>query len=241
MVVHAGRAPNSILPLLLAAWSTQVLELLQHGKGHKADAPDDQQLLTAQVLDRFGPLFLDCKGSPSACILCGPARLVALALRGILLGLFVGEQRATGCCGLLHVRFQLLAGHPHLDHLHATCRDSCHAQQPPLPRPPSLAAGLAAHSQPGTALVLLVLLLLLQASYLLWLLVFRPYSSLLLNLTEAVCCGLDLACIAVTTAAYGYTTGGSSTWDGRLQVGLPGMSRATQCVLAPRCEPMHMP
>jgi hypothetical protein len=68
----------------------QAVHLLQQAKGVQ-DALADRQLLAAQVLDRFGGLFTDYKGAPSASLLYGPVKLVALALRGLLLGLFVGE------------------------------------------------------------------------------------------------------------------------------------------------------
>ena len=97
-------------------------------------------------------------------------------------------------------------------------------------------------------MVLLVLLLAIQGAGLRMLVVLRPYSSLLLNLTEAACCSLDLASLSVLAATYGFTRGGdgSSSWVGRLQVGrsapglhcchgLPALSFPCSC-----CHPAYL-
>jgi hypothetical protein len=49
-----------------------------------------QQLLVLEIQDRFGCLFLDFKGSPRACFLFGALKQASLALRGVLLGVFIG-------------------------------------------------------------------------------------------------------------------------------------------------------
>ena len=53
-----------------------------------------QQLLVLEIQDRFGVLFLDFKGTPRACFLFGAFKQVAMALRGVLLGVFVGGEPA---------------------------------------------------------------------------------------------------------------------------------------------------
>jgi hypothetical protein len=60
------------------------------------------QVLVLEIQDRFGCLFLDFKGSPRLCFLFGGLKQATWALRGVLLGVFVGRplpqppaQRAT--------------------------------------------------------------------------------------------------------------------------------------------------
>jgi hypothetical protein len=52
-----------------------------------------QRALSQEVQDRFGPLYLDLKGS-GACFMFGSLRPVLWAARGVLIGIFLGE------CGL---------------------------------------------------------------------------------------------------------------------------------------------
>jgi hypothetical protein len=206
----------------------QALQLQQVPQAKRApDAPAaDRQLLAAQVVDRFGVLFTDYKGAPSTCLLYGPAKLVAMALSGLLIGLFVGE---CGVGALLPSRqpsgrWGAMAPGPALQpcRMCRACRSTQNNMHLGSP------AGLAAHSQPSTAVVLLVLLLAVQVARLLMLVALRPYNSLLLHMTEAACCALDLAGLAVLTAAYSYSqgSGGGSGLSGRLQVG-------AQCTWAP--------
>ena len=51
-----------------------------------------QQVLVMEIQDRFGCLFLDYRGN-QWCMMFGFMRLLVWALRGVLLGLFVGEFR----------------------------------------------------------------------------------------------------------------------------------------------------
>jgi hypothetical protein len=53
-----------------------------------------QQVLLLEVQDRFGGLFLDFKGTSRLCFVFGGLKLLALASRGVLMGVFVGAF----CC-----------------------------------------------------------------------------------------------------------------------------------------------
>jgi hypothetical protein len=60
-------------------------------------APDPQQVLVVQIQDRFGTLFMDYRGTSKACFMFTATKLVATALRGVLLGVFVGGWAAPVC------------------------------------------------------------------------------------------------------------------------------------------------
>ena len=49
-----------------------------------------QQLLVLEIQDRFGCLFLDFKGTPRLCFMFGALKQAVWALRGVLLGVFIG-------------------------------------------------------------------------------------------------------------------------------------------------------
>jgi hypothetical protein len=49
-----------------------------------------QQVLLLEIQDRFGCLFMDFKGSPRACFMFAALKQVAMALRGVVLGVFIG-------------------------------------------------------------------------------------------------------------------------------------------------------
>jgi hypothetical protein len=66
-------------------------------QGSQTDAVP-QQVLVIQIQDRFGPLFLDFKGTSLACFMFGATKLAATAARGILLGAFVGKGLLNGIC-----------------------------------------------------------------------------------------------------------------------------------------------
>jgi hypothetical protein len=53
-----------------------------------------QQVLVLEIQDRFGCLFLDFKGTPHACFMFGAVKQATWALRGVLLGVFVGRWSA---------------------------------------------------------------------------------------------------------------------------------------------------
>ncbi len=55
------------------------------------DQQHDQQVLMLEVQDRFGCLFLDFKGNSRACFMFGVVKQLSAALRGVLLGLFIGR------------------------------------------------------------------------------------------------------------------------------------------------------
>ncbi len=59
-----------------------------------------QQVLVLEIQDRFGCLFLDFKGSPRACFMFGALKQSVWALRGVLMGIFVGGPVALAsvCC-----------------------------------------------------------------------------------------------------------------------------------------------
>ncbi len=50
------------------------------------------QVLVLEIQDRFGCLFLDFKGSPRLCFLFGGLKQLTWALRGVLLGVFIGRR-----------------------------------------------------------------------------------------------------------------------------------------------------
>jgi hypothetical protein len=54
-------------------------------------------VLVLEIQDRLGSLFLDFKGKPRACFMFGAMKQAAWALRGVLLGVFVGELVGTSC------------------------------------------------------------------------------------------------------------------------------------------------
>ncbi len=148
-------------------------------------------MLVLEIQDRFGCLFLDFKGSPRLCFMFGALKQAAWALRGVLLGVFIG-------------------GRP-LCPIPSTEPESCAAAQAPVDKEPASSipttAGLAAQTQTRTAISLLSLLLALQAAFTLLALALRPYISVVLNCIEIACSCLDIAYLAATMAAYLHTSG----------------------------------
>jgi hypothetical protein len=141
-----------------------------------------QQVLVLEIQDRFGCLFLDFKGSPRACFLFGAFKQMSMALRGVLLGVFIGgwaQKQPPGCA----------EGHVAADGSSL------------------FAAGLTARHQSQVAVQLLSLLLALQGAFTLLALALRPYISVVLNIIEVACGFLDVAYLAVTMAAYQHTNG----------------------------------
>jgi hypothetical protein len=63
----------------------------------KQSAADPQQVLVIQILDCFGTLFMDFKGTSPACFMFGATKLCATTARGILLGVFIGGLPAAAC------------------------------------------------------------------------------------------------------------------------------------------------
>jgi hypothetical protein len=61
-------------------------------------ATDPQQVLVIQILDCFGTLFMDFKGTSPACFMFGATKLCSTVARGILLGVFIGGQLPGWVC-----------------------------------------------------------------------------------------------------------------------------------------------
>jgi hypothetical protein len=62
------------------------------GKLEPQPSQCQRQVMLVEIQDRFGCLFLDFKGVPRACFMFGALKQVALALRGVVLGVFIGER-----------------------------------------------------------------------------------------------------------------------------------------------------
>jgi hypothetical protein len=60
------------------------------GEPDQAPSRHPQQLLVLEIQDRFGCLFLDFKGSQRACFMFAALKQISTALRGVLLGVFIG-------------------------------------------------------------------------------------------------------------------------------------------------------
>jgi hypothetical protein len=60
------------------------------GQPEQQPSHHPQQVLVLEIQDRFGCLFLDFRGTSRACFMFGAVKQVAMALRGVLLGVFVG-------------------------------------------------------------------------------------------------------------------------------------------------------
>jgi hypothetical protein len=58
----------------------------------------DAQVVVVQIQDRLGCLFMDYKGSSSLCFMFGLVKLLHLAVRGVLLGLFIGGWACAEPC-----------------------------------------------------------------------------------------------------------------------------------------------
>jgi hypothetical protein len=131
----------------------------------------------------------------------------------------------------------------------ADCFDRAPCNAPnPLCQPAALTsslfpAGLAAHTQPGAAQALLLVLVLLQGSQALALLVLRPFISTVVNTIEAACACLELGHLAATLAAYGHLNGNVRLSGSYIQVGgrpsVAGLLGCRASVKPAHGEPHH--